>query len=92
MSPRKGGIGRKPGKKRAIRQKQKSATSLIAMTMYNIQIQREIEEKLAARRERRNTNVITNISPQSNSHNNENITLQIELYKNNIYHQNAVLD
>ena len=54
MSPRKGGIGWRPGKQRASRQKQKSVTSLTAVKKHTIQLQREVEEKVADRKERRN--------------------------------------
>ena len=80
MSPRKGGIGRRPGKKPASRQKHKSITSLTATKKKGLQIQQEIGKKLMARRERRKSNVTINVSMQSNLHNNRNIAFQVELY------------
>ena len=58
MSPGKGGIGRRPGKKWASRQNQKSVTSLTAGKKHIIQLQREVEKKIADRKERRNYHAI----------------------------------
>ena len=73
MSSWKGGIGRRPGKKQENRQKHKSTTSLTAAKKKNLQIQQEIGKKLMAGKERREPNVTTNISVQSNLHNNRDI-------------------
>ena len=62
MSPWKGGIGRRPGKKRASRQKYKYTTSLTATKKKSLQNQQEIGKKLMIRIERRKSNVTTNVS------------------------------
>ena len=70
MSPRKGGMGRNPGKKRSCKQKQASSTSLTAEKNYLMQMEREVSEKILGRKERRDKSNISHDVPIVSSDNN----------------------
>ena len=57
MPPKQGGLGRRPGKKDSCKQKKVTATSATAKSMAALRRQKELGEKILARRSRRQQNL-----------------------------------
>ena len=82
MSPRKGGIGRKAGRKRSSKQKKVSNTSLTAVKIASIKAENDLKEKLENRRKQQKISDIPvesyNVTTQDDS---EQSKLKVELYE-----------